>query len=149
MSGRQPHALMMSPPSLPGFGKLAVPLGKYGPLPAVELFPRGNKANGAMEPHPIVIVDKLVHNPFGIFQGKGCLGPQALRLEGLMSPFDLPVALRVEGACFHMAHAAYANELLEIPGNELGSIVRDDFRAHAGELLPSPLKDDFHILLSQ
>lgn len=48
-----------------------------------------------------------------------------------------------------MAHAADANEFLEISGNELGAVVCDDSRAHPGEFFQGALKDDFNIGLGQ
>jgi hypothetical protein len=40
-----------------------------------------------------------------------------------------------------MGHTANANELLEVPGDELRPIVGDDPRCHVGELLTCPLDD--------
>jgi hypothetical protein len=47
-----------------------------------------------------------------------------------------------------MAHPAQMNELLELPGDELGTVVRNDSRPRLGELLVSTLKDRPDLQLS-
>lgn len=47
-----------------------------------------------------------------------------------------------------MAEASYANELLEVTSEELGTVVRDDARLDFGEFLQGTLEDDLNILLS-
>src|SRR5512135_1845452 len=44
-----------------------------------------------------------------------------------------------------MSHPADADELLEVPGDELRAIVRDDPRPLARVLLASPLDDRLHL----
>ena len=44
-----------------------------------------------------------------------------------------------------MRHAADADELLEILGDELRAVVGDDPRVLARELFPRPLHDRFHV----
>ena len=43
-----------------------------------------------------------------------------------MVPLDFPVALGIVGASSHVAHAADAYEVLELLGDELGTVVTDD-----------------------
>src|SRR5262249_55623077 len=65
----------------------------------------------------------------------------ALLLEDAMPALDLAVALRVVRRGPRVRHAAEADELLEITGNELRAVVGDDPRRHAGEPLACPLDD--------
>ena len=44
-----------------------------------------------------------------------------------------------------MSHAADLDELLEVPGDELRAIVRDNARPLAGELLATVLDDRLHL----
>jgi hypothetical protein len=44
-----------------------------------------------------------------------------------------------------MRHPADANELLEVPGDELRAVVRDDPGVLTGILLAHPLKDRLHL----
>ena len=48
-----------------------------------------------------------------------------------------------------MGQAAEAEELLEVLGHELRTVVADDRRILAGKLLPCPLHDDFRLALLQ
>ena len=44
-----------------------------------------------------------------------------------------------------MRHPADADELLEVPGDELRAVVRDDPRVRAGVLFARPLDDRLHL----
>jgi hypothetical protein len=44
------------------------------------------------------------------------------------------IALRIVGRCAHVRHAADPDELLEVPGDELWPVVRNDPGVHAGKL---------------
>ncbi len=114
-------------------------------LPAFQFLPGGHKADGAVQAGAIVMINEFFNNPSGILQRKGHFGPNALAFEQSVPPLDLPVALRVEGPRPHMAHSAHTDELLEVPGNELGTIVGDDSGSDIAVFLPGPLKDNLHI----
>ena len=58
-----------------------------------------------------------------------------------MPALDLPVALQVVRRGSGVRHAAQANELLEVPGNELRAVVGDDPRRDSGEAFPRSLDD--------
>lgn len=62
-----------------------------------------------------------------------------------MVAFDFTVALRIVGAGANVFHSTQANEVLEVFGDELGSVVRDNSGCHAGELFASLLENDFDI----
>src|SRR5262249_49027656 len=61
--------------------------------------------------------------------------------EGLVPPLHLPIALRVIWRRSDMCHTADADELLEVPGDELRPVVRDDQGPRVGEPLARPLDD--------
>ena len=46
-----------------------------------------------------------------------------------------------------MGHPTDPDELLELPGDELGAVIRDDPRPRRGESLPGPLHDGLDVLL--
>jgi hypothetical protein len=64
-----------------------------------------------------------------------------------MPSLDLAIALRVIRRCFHMRHATEPDELLEILGNELRAVVRDDPRLYIRVSLSCPLDDRLYIRL--
>jgi len=101
--------------------------------------------DGRMQTNRVVVFDKLAHDPSGIFRSQRRSGTNAFFLEEAMPAFDFTVALRVVRRSPRMRHAADADELLEIPGDELGAVVADDPRRHVGELLACPLDDLFDI----
>lgn len=48
-----------------------------------------------------------------------------LPLETLMPAFNLSVSLKVIGRCPDVIHPADSYEFLEVPGNKLGTVIRD------------------------
>src|SRR5438874_2349767 len=58
-----------------------------------------------------------------------------------MEAFDLAVALGIVRRRLHMGHAAEADELLEVLGDELRAIVRDDPWGNIGEAFAGTLDD--------
>ena len=64
-----------------------------------------------------------------------------------MPTLDLAVALRVVGRGPHVRHATQPDVLLEVLGDELRAIIRDDSRRHAWILLPASLQDGLDIRL--
>src|SRR5438067_9445082 len=78
-------------------------------------------------------------------QAQRCLDPDAFPLEGLVPPLDLPVALGIIYRCYHMIHSADPDEPLEILGDELRPVVRDDPGPLGGEALAGPLDDRFDL----
>src|SRR6056297_2986320 len=62
-----------------------------------------------------------------------------------MPALDLSVALRIIRGCLHVGHAADADELFEVFGDELGAVVADDAWARLWVVLARPLQDAFHV----
>ena len=79
------------------FDEFLLPLLQNEGIPSVELVHWRQVVDGTMEPVVIVGLDKGRHHPPGFFDRTGGLGPKALFFERLMPPFDLAVALRIEG----------------------------------------------------
>jgi hypothetical protein len=65
-----------------------------------------------------------------------------------MPSLNLPIALGVVGRGSHMVHSTDPDELFEVTGNELRTVIRDDPGPFRGVLFFSPLEDDFHLWLS-
>jgi hypothetical protein len=76
----------------------------------------------------VVIINKLSYEIPGIVKGQGRLGSDALAFEHLAPPFDLSITLRVKEPGTYMGHPAQPDKILEIPGNKLRTIVRDNPR---------------------
>lgn len=98
-------------------------------------------AKGRVQTNAVVMLDELCHDSPGVFRGQRRPWTDAFLLEDTMPAFDLAVALRVVGRGPRVRHAADADELLEVPGDELGAVVGDDSRRDAGKFLPRPLDD--------
>src|SRR4051794_15837026 len=110
-------------PPLAGFFQLAVTGVENLLLPAFELILGREVAEGAVQADGIVVLDEACHDAAGVLQGQGRPGADTIFLENPVPAFNLAVALGVVGRGLHMGHAAQADELLEIPGDELRSIV--------------------------
>ena len=128
-------------PPFAGFFELAVPLGEDLPLPPLQFGLGRDVADGGMQADRVVVLDELADDAACVVQGQRRPGADALFLEDTVPAFDLAVALRVVRRGAGVRHAAEADELLEIPGDELGAVVGDDAGRNAGELLPRPLDD--------
>lgn len=62
----------------------------------------------------------------GVLQRQRGLRPDAIESDRLVEPFELAVVPGIVGARPHVGHAADPDELLEVPGDEPGPVVRDD-----------------------
>src|SRR3954447_26708723 len=80
-----------------------------------------------------------------ILQAQGGLDSDALSFQGLEPPLHLAVALGIVWRGFDMSHSADADKLLEVPGDELRAVVRDDPGPLAGILLARPREDRLHL----
>src|SRR5262249_40101101 len=76
-----------------------------------------------------------------VVQGQRRAGADALLLEEAVPALDLAGALGIVGRGLDMGHAAQADELLEVPGDELRAVVGEDPRRDPGEAFPGPLND--------
>jgi len=120
-----------------------VALGMYRGLAAFEHVVRRDVANRAVQMYRVVVGREFAHDAPCILQTQGGLGPDAFAFEGLMPPFDFSVGLRVVRRGLHMGHAADADELFEVFGDELRAIVGDDARGGFGMFFLGPLQDNF------
>ena len=111
--------------------KLAVPCREDLGVAAFQFVSGGHESDGAVQP--------------GVVKRQRRLRPNAFGLERLVPPFDLAVALRIVRRGPHMGHAADANELLEVLGDELRAVVGDDAGTRLGEGLLGPLEDDLDV----
>jgi hypothetical protein len=62
-----------------------------------------------------------------------------------VKPFQLAVRLRIVGRCPYVRHSGQPDELLEVLGNELRTVIRDDPGPCFRILLLGPLDDDLDI----
>src|SRR5208282_6338518 len=87
----------------------------------------------------VVIVNELGDQPPSVLQSQGRRDANALSFQGLEPTLDLAVALGIVWRCLDVRHRAYTDEILEVPGHELRSVVGDDPGMLAGILLARPL----------
>ena len=78
--------------------------------------------------------------------------PDAVAFDGAMAAFDFSVALWIVRTGTNVFHATESNEVPEVSGDELRSVVGDDSGCHAGELFASRLHEDcdvdlFHLVV--
>jgi len=111
----------------------------------VELIRRSDVADGTVKPLVVVAIHKVCHHPSSLLKTGRRFGTDALLLGRLMPSLDLAIALRIERRSPHVGHSADPDEFLEVPGDELGAVVRDDPRMDANKPLPGPLEDDLYI----
>src|SRR5262249_35299567 len=72
----------------------------------------------------------------------------ALSVEGLVPPLHLAVALGIVRRRPHVGHPTDPDELLELPGDELGAVIRDDPRPSLRESFPGTLDNRLDVPLS-
>ena len=113
---------------LPRLVEFLVACGKYLGFASGQFVLGGYIARGAVEPYGVVMPHVGFDDVFGLLQVQGCFGADALVFEASVPAFDLAVALGVKRAGTHMGHAAQANELLEVLGDKLRTIVGDESR---------------------
>ena len=82
----------------------------------------------------------------GLIQGTRTGRADALTFETAMPAFQFAVGLGIEGTGPDMGDPHEPDELLEVAGDELGTIVRDDSRLDARVLFQGFLQDDLDFL---
>ena len=132
-------------PLFPGCFELLVPLFENYLVLAGQFVPRGYEADRAVKPDGVVVFDVLCHKPPGVVKGKRRLGSDAFSFECFVEAFELPVRLWIVRRCPHMRHAGQPDELLEVLGDELRPVVRDDPRPGFRKLLLGPFEDDLNV----
>jgi len=130
------------------FLKFLVSFLEDGFFSSLELILGGDIPDGAVKADGVIVLDELADKTFCILERKGCTRPEAAALEGLMPALYLAVALRVIRRSPQMSHPAETNEHLEIPGDELGTVVGDNPGRLSREPLPGPLNYHLHISFS-
>src|SRR5208282_1679916 len=110
-----------------------------------ELIRRSYVRDGAVQPDRVVVGHELGNEPSSVFQAQRGLDANAPSFQGLVPPLHLAVALGIVERGSNVSHSTYADELLEVLGDELRPVVRDDSGPLAGKLLSSPLDDRLHL----
>src|SRR4051794_659056 len=113
--------------------------------PTGQLVGRRDIGDRAVQAHRVVMVHELGDQPPSVLQAQRRLDPNALSFQGLEPPLHLAVALGIIWGRPDVSHTAYADKLLEVPGDELRAVVRDDPGSRAGKLLARPLEDRLHL----
>ena len=109
-----------------GLGQLAIAGLENRLSPAIEHVLGSDVADGAVQANGVVAFDIIGDHAAGIFQRQRRLAADAIALEGTMEAFDLAIALGIVRRGLDVGHAADADELLEVLGDELGAVVGDD-----------------------
>ena len=91
-----------------------------------QLFRWRDVGDRTMQPHRVVVGHELGDQPPSVLQAQRGLNSYAPSFQGLEPPLDLAVALGIEWRCSDVSHATYAYKLLEVSGDELRAVVRDD-----------------------
>lgn len=103
-------------------------------------------ADGGVQADVVVMVGVFADEPPGVVEGERDFDADAFALECLVPAFDFTIRLRIVGRCFDVGHAGDADELFEVFGDELGSVVGDDARSDSGVTLAGALEDGLDVL---
>src|ERR1051326_6370960 len=109
-------------PLFPGRLQLPVALRVDLLLPPCQHVLRCDIARRAVQADVVMFNIAFDQTP-RIFQRQGRSRPDALSLERFVPAFDLSVRLRIVGRGSDVRHARDPNELLEVLGDELRSVV--------------------------
>src|ERR1035441_7244814 len=104
-------------------------------------------ADGAVQANVVVILHVTLHQTPRILERQRRSRPDALPFERFVPPLDLAVRLRVKRRSPDVRHARDPDELLEVLGDELRPVVRDDSGPRLRVLLLGPLQDDLDVRL--
>src|SRR5215472_9237406 len=113
-------------PLLPRSFQLPVALSVDLLLPSRHHVLRRDVAGGAVQANVVVVIDVSLHQTTCIIERQRRSQPDALPFQGFVPALNLAVRLRVKRRCPDMRHARDPNELLEVLGDELRPVVRDD-----------------------
>src|ERR1035438_6383253 len=116
-------------------------------LPSGQHVRRRDIADGAVQPHRVVVVDVLGNEPPRVVLRQRCTRPDAFSFQRFVPTLDLAVGLRVERRRFDVRHTRDSDELLEIPRDELRPVVGDDPRFCLGVFFLGSLQYDFDLSL--
>jgi len=129
----------------PGVLQFPVPFLLDERLPAFELVPWSDKADGAVQSDRVVVLHKARDQTSGILDRERRTRTDRGVFDGTVPALYLSVALGIIGRGPHVGHAADADELLEITGDELRSVIRDDPGPCRRKTFTGSLEDDLHI----
>ena len=115
-------------PMFPRRCQLAVAFGVDLLLAPGQHVGRRDEADRAVQAHGVVVIHVLLNQPPRILRRQRRSRPDALAFQRFVPALDFSVRLRIVGRCPHMRHARDSNELLEVPGDELRTVVGDDAR---------------------
>jgi len=113
-------AAAFAPPPTSGLSR------RGSPVDARRACPWGDVPNRAVQANVVVMLDVALHQTPRIFQRQWRSRPDALSFERFVPAFDLSVRLRIVGRGSDVRHARDPNELLEVFGDELRAVIRDD-----------------------
>src|SRR6266550_3975888 len=148
LSARSSGLLSANLPLLPRRFQLPVALRVDLTLAPSEYVLRGDVARGAVQAGVIVVVNVSLHQTPRIIERQRCSRPDALPFERFVPALDLSVRLRVKRRDADVRHPRDPTELLEVLGDELRPVVRDDPGSRFRVLLLRPLQDDLDVRLS-
>jgi len=138
--------------SLPKQFAVFASLGQFAVASVVDFLSSGGEfilggdiANGAVQADVVVVFDVIGDDASGVVEGEWHQGPDAIALERFVPAFDFAVGLRIVGRGAGVGHAGDADELFEILGDELRSVVGDDAWCGVGELFVGALQDGSHV----
>src|SRR5258708_26191106 len=140
-------SLLLGLGASPGVGRrqFLLACGPDGLGPTGQLVGRRDLGDRAVQAHRVVMVHELGDQPPSVLQAQRRLDANALSFQGLEPPLHLAVALGIIGRCPDVSHSAYADKLLEIPGDELRAVIRDDPGPLTRKLLAGPPDNRLHL----
>ena len=128
-----------------GFFQLAIPFGEDHVGQAIELVGRRDVADGRVQADVVVMLDEGRDSASRFLERGGTRRANALPFERSVPAFELAIGLRVLGARAHVGDPHDADELLEVPGDELRAVIADDPRPFPRVLFQCPLHDGLHV----
>src|SRR5262249_27857021 len=134
-------------PLLPRLLQLSVALRMDLLLPPSEHVLRRDVACGAVQPDIVVTLDVTLHQSPRIIERQWRSRPDAPPFERFVPALDLSVRLRVKRRGPDVRHPRDPDEFLEVLGDELRPIVRDDPGPRLRVLLLRPLYNDLDVRL--
>ena len=111
----------------------------------VDLVAGSQIADCPVQALTVVTSNVILYDTPGIGEGKWRFGTYAFLLESGVKALNFAVALRIVRRRSDVGHTADANELLELFGNELRSVVGNDAGTLSWTAFPGPLEDNFDV----
>ena len=112
-----------------------------------ELIARRHITYGAVQPLLVVMVHVPARDQARLLHRTRIFLPDALPLQRSLHTLLLAVRLRIIRARPNVSHPRQADELPEIAGDELRTVVADQLGPDSGKSLQRPLHDQLHVRL--